>query len=341
MILAEKITQLRKRNGWSQEDLAEQLGVSRQSVSKWESAQSTPDLNRILALSNLFDVSTDVLLKDEAELEMLPPVNADQEAVSPGNEYLNAGPAEPLRPVSLEDANRFLQMKVIEAGRVAVGVMLCIFSPIALILLAQAQEEGRVSISEMQAAGIGILVLMLLVGAAVAIFVYYGMKMKPWEFITKEALETEYGVDGMVRERMERYSGTHTRYMVIGIVLCVLACVPLFIAMIAGGGDFAMVVAVSLLLVAVGIGVMIIVRTSMVYEAMQALLEEGEFSRENKREERRNENVMGLYWLTVVVIFLLSSFLTKRWDMTWIIWPVAGVGCGILAAVLKMMRARE
>ena len=102
-----------------------------------------------------------------------------------------------------------------------------------------------------------------------------------------------------------------------------------------------MVAAVSLLLVAVGIGVMIIVRTSMVYEAMQALLEEGEFSRENKREERRNENVMGLYWLTVVAIFLLSSFLTKRWDMTWIIWPVAGVGCGILAAVLKMMRARE
>jgi hypothetical protein len=145
----------------------------------------------------------------------------------------------------------------------------------------------------------------------------------------------------MVRERMERYSGTHTRYMVIGIVMCVLACVPLFIAMIAGGGDFAMVAAVSLLLVAVGIGVMIIVRTSMVYEAMQALLEEGEFSRENKREERRNENVMGLYWLTVVAIFLLSSFLLKRWDMTWIIWPVAGVGCGILAAVLKMVRARE
>ncbi len=79
----------------------------------------------------------------------------------------------------------------------------------------------------------------------------------------------------------------------------------------------------------------------MVWEAMQALLEEGEFSRENKREERRNENVMGLYWLTVVAIFLLSSFLTKRWDMTWIIWPVAGVGCGILAAVLKMVRARE
>ena len=45
MILADKIIDLRKKNGWSQEELAEQLGVSRQSVSKWESGMSVPDLN--------------------------------------------------------------------------------------------------------------------------------------------------------------------------------------------------------------------------------------------------------------------------------------------------------
>ena len=54
MILAEKITELRKKNGWSQEELAEQLDVSRQSISKWESAQSTPDMNRILKMSDIF-----------------------------------------------------------------------------------------------------------------------------------------------------------------------------------------------------------------------------------------------------------------------------------------------
>ena len=51
MILADKIIQLRKKAGWSQEELAEQLQVSRQSVSKWESAQSVPDLERILQMS--------------------------------------------------------------------------------------------------------------------------------------------------------------------------------------------------------------------------------------------------------------------------------------------------
>ena len=69
MILADKIIELRKKNGWSQEDLAEKLEVSRQSISKWEGAQSVPDMNKILKLSEVFSVSTDYLLKDEIELD--------------------------------------------------------------------------------------------------------------------------------------------------------------------------------------------------------------------------------------------------------------------------------
>ena len=65
MILAEKIMELRKKNGWSQEELAEKMEVSRQSISKWESAQSVPDMGRIVRLSDLFGVSTDYLLKDD------------------------------------------------------------------------------------------------------------------------------------------------------------------------------------------------------------------------------------------------------------------------------------
>ena len=67
MILADKIIELRKKNGWSQEELAEKLGVSRQAVSKWEGAQSVPDIQRILEMSRLFSVSTDYLLKDDMD----------------------------------------------------------------------------------------------------------------------------------------------------------------------------------------------------------------------------------------------------------------------------------
>ena len=64
MTLAEKILSLRTQRGMSQDDLAEKLEVSRQSVSKWETAQSTPDLDKIIRLADLFGVSVDELVRD-------------------------------------------------------------------------------------------------------------------------------------------------------------------------------------------------------------------------------------------------------------------------------------
>ena len=77
MIFADKLIDLRKKNGWSQEELAEKLNVSRQAVSKWEGAQSVPDMSRIIQLSELFGVSTDYLLKDN--LEQAEPVQGSDE----------------------------------------------------------------------------------------------------------------------------------------------------------------------------------------------------------------------------------------------------------------------
>lgn len=63
MNISEKILHLRKANNLTQEQLAEQLDVSRQSVSKWESGQSSPESDKLTALSNIFNVTTDYLLK--------------------------------------------------------------------------------------------------------------------------------------------------------------------------------------------------------------------------------------------------------------------------------------
>ena len=108
MILAEKIVQLRKKNGWSQEELAAQLNVSRQAVSKWEGAQSVPDLDRILQMSALFGVTTDYLLKDE--LEEAEPAATD-------------GQSRRVR-VSLEEANAYLAWRSRAARRIALATFL-------------------------------------------------------------------------------------------------------------------------------------------------------------------------------------------------------------------------
>lgn len=63
MNVADRIQNLRKINGMSQEELADKIGVSRQAVSKWESEQSLPDIEKVILLSAYFDVTTDYLLK--------------------------------------------------------------------------------------------------------------------------------------------------------------------------------------------------------------------------------------------------------------------------------------
>lgn len=69
MILADKIIMLRKKAGMSQEQLAERLGVSRQSVSKWEGSQSMPDMDKAVKLADLFGLSLDSLIRDDLDVE--------------------------------------------------------------------------------------------------------------------------------------------------------------------------------------------------------------------------------------------------------------------------------
>ena len=130
MILADKIIELRKKNGLSQEELAEKLNVSRQSISKWEGAQSIPDMNKILKLSDLFSVSTDYLLKDEIEeMETQVPIEDHDSSVREAS-------------VSMEEANAYLAYKSRIATPMAFAVLLFIVSAAPLIAL-QARKPGE------------------------------------------------------------------------------------------------------------------------------------------------------------------------------------------------------
>ena len=336
MILADKLIDLRKRSGWSQEDLAEKLGVSRQSISKWESAQSVPDMNRILKLSEVFGVSTDYLLKDELEPDGLP------------RETLPVPDTEPpLHQVSMEEAGAFLEYRRMAAGWVALGVMLCILSPILLILLCGAVDAGRLALTEAQAVGIGLAALILLVGAAVALFVTTGLRGSRFEYLQKEAIETAYGVDGMVKDRREKFRGTFGGMLTVGIVLCVVSVVPIFLSLILfGEGEtpakaFPHIVSVAILLGLVAVGVYLIVRAAMIWGGCQILLEEGEYSRGIKAENKRNETLSTVYWCAVTAGYLAWSFISGDWHRTWIVWPIAGVCFGLVLAIARALRSRK
>ncbi|MDD7542688.1 MAG: helix-turn-helix transcriptional regulator, partial [Peptoniphilaceae bacterium] len=165
MILADKIIELRKKNNWSQEELASKLGVSRQAISKWESAQSIPDLERILKMSELFGVSTDTLIKDEVEL-------------SSASFNETADSDNTLRILTLEEANGYLALKEKGTKPIAFGVMLCVLAMIPLIL---SENFVKKAIAE----PVSVIVAFLFVLGGVALFLLNGLPLNAWKWMEK------------------------------------------------------------------------------------------------------------------------------------------------------------
>ena len=403
MIFAEKLIDLRKKNGWSQEDLAERLAVSRQSISKWESAQSMPDMNRILKMAELFGVTTDYLLKDELEPDRLP----EERIAGPD-------PDISLRQVSMEEASDFLKYRTISARRISLGVMMCILSPVLLFLFCGIREQwfagaetpvlpaflsstamlvlcisglallvlsirqsdkglrsiggviggellllagltvlvlnlyaGGWNPTEAQAGGIGLLFLFLLVGGAVALFVTTGLRGSRFEVLEKRLIETEYGVEGMVKDRREKYRKTYTAQLTTGIILCVLALIPLFVVLIAfGEGELSPwreiphIIGLTLLFALAAAGSLLIVHSSIIWGGYQILLEEGDYNRIRKRFSQRNGALSIAYWCFAAAVYFAWSFLSEEWNRTWIVWPIASVCYPVACEIADALRKR-
>lgn len=318
MILAEKIARLRKRNGWSQEELAEKMNVSRQAVSKWESAQTVPDLEKILMLGDLFGVTTDYLLKDEIESE----------------EFSSGGEDSAVRRLTLAEANEYLAWEEKSSLRIAAATFLCVFSPIPLVFLAGAAEAAKYGVTENMATLAGITMLFLLIAAAVAVFISCGFKSEPYKFLEKEMFDTEYGVTGMVSERQKAYRPTYVRCNIIGIVLCVLSPVPV-VAGAMTGDEFLTVVTVCVLLLLVAVGAAFLVAAGVRWSGMQKILQSGDYAPAEKKRNEREAALSAVYWTLATAVYLAWSFSTGGWKETWIVWPVAGV---LYAAVLNFYR---
>ena len=324
MILADKIIENRKKNGWSQEELADKLGVSRQSVSKWEGAQAVPDMKKIVMMSELFGVSTDYLLRDEIE-------NADPSESTP----IDSGLEETVRSVSLEEASSFLENNERAASRISTGVMMCILAPVLLILIGGLAEADFIGISDATAGAGGTAILIVIVAIAVGLFVREGMRNKPYEYLDNTAIDTEYGVSGMVKERRDSYAETHSRLLIIGIMMCIIGAVPMLVIEMtkySNNTDLLPIVGVAMMLVIIAVGVKLIVLTCIRQGGYDRLLEEGDYTKLNKKAGKYD----GIYWAVATVVYLGWSFITMRWELTWIVWPIAGV---LFVAYREVMKA--
>ncbi|MBR4035359.1 MAG: helix-turn-helix transcriptional regulator, partial [Oscillospiraceae bacterium] len=247
MILADKIIKLRKQRGWSQEQLAEMLNVSRQSVSKWEGGLSIPDLDKIIKMSSLFGVSTDYLLKDE--VEEIQPATTEK------------GGADGL-VISMEEAAKFMEIKEKLSSKTALAVVMFILCPVPLILLGALSEGVKMGITEDMAGGLGVAILLVMVAIGVVITILNEMQLSKYEYIGKEEFTLEYGVKGIVERKMEDYAQPHRTSIASGVALCITAVVPMMLAVALSVSDFVMACMVCVLLTLIAMATYIIVRSS-------------------------------------------------------------------------------
>ena len=331
MTFSEKISALRKQKGWSQEELAEKLMVTRQAVSKWESAQSMPDLDKLVQLSEALGVSTDYLLKDEQSQSAPVPATAEQ-TVKP-------------RHVTQEEARRYLQLQTAAIPKTTLGVALCVWSPIALIGLPVLRSTLNWGFPEEICSGIGLCMLLVMVAAGVALLLTASGKLREFEYLEREPIETDNGAREQALSMQREMASFCTRQNTIGVVLCILSVLPLFALMcVPGVPDGYYSLAVCALLLLVGIACLLLVRTGSMRGAVDKLLEQGDYTRENKAKSRFVGAVSAAYWLVVTAAFLFYTFGPNgngQPQYSWFIWAIAGVLYGALMAALSVYRKKS
>ncbi len=221
MRLSQNIAGLRHAAGWSQEELAARLDVTRQSVSKWESGQSVPDAERLVKLSELFGVSVDFLLKGDG-----PPAGERASAAASAARLVTAG-----------EAADYLALRGRAAGAHR-GRDVPVHPVAGLPAAARGRERRRGgALSETAATGYGLAALLVLVAGAVALFIHCGLQSAPLS-VSGRAVHARAGGGGAgARGRLEADKRAYGRKCVAGGVLCVLAALPLLLtAILTGGG---------------------------------------------------------------------------------------------------------
>lgn len=323
MILADKIAKLRKQLGWSQEELAEKLDVSRQSVSKWESANSIPDLNRIIMLADIFEVTTDFLLKDKNE-------NFEQSNQTTQESSL-------IR-VNLEQATRYVQSKLAISSLNTKGVMLCICSVVPLFFFMAMAETNRLNITGDIAGALGVICILLLVSIAIHFFIKTNQYDNEIAVIDNEKFELEYGVHGIFKNKLEKFKPKYNTKLSMSIFLFIISFVPVMVVSQFFDGSDVVMLMIILMLFIISAGIYIISPISAENEAYNAiLLDHGEESIKSKRY-KRSEKLASFYWPLLTAIYLGWSLWTMNWGITWIVWPVGAV---LFTALLGLMELFE
>ena len=243
------------------------------------------------------------------------------------------------RTVTDMEAEDYLSLVKKSAGQIATGVFLCICSPIFILLL-EGIKDFLFPIPDSIVEGVGITGLLLMVAAAVGLFIHAGFRMNEYDYLKKECFLLDEGFAQVVFEMREAGKGMFAFKIAFGVVLCILSVVPILLAETFLHLEFVSVAAVAVMLLMVGFAVALFITAGMEEESYKVILQEKDFTVQKKSGKKIEEALSSIYWPLVVAVYLVGSFISGAWGITWLIWPVAGVLYPVISEMVKI-RVRE
>ncbi|HMN10916.1 MAG TPA: permease prefix domain 1-containing protein [Bellilinea sp.] len=262
--------------------------------------------------------------------------NLNELAAELGISQQMEGKAAENRPLSLTGAQvrKFLSERIEASHGISIGVILCILAVTPLLTLTGLAEMGY--INEKVGIAIGVAILLIVVAIAVYFFITQGIRTEKYEKLEKANVSLDPQTYNEVKRMKEEYQPAFARTIATGVVIILIGVIILVTTAILEIGHQALAIFATVLLLAlVALAVRGFIIAGMRSESYDMLLNEGDYTPSHKKSNRIMDVVAGPYWMLVVVIYLAWSFISGSWESTWIIWPIAGVLFGLIAAVLS------
>lgn len=274
-----------------------------------------------------------IVISEFGNLDELAQELGIEESVAAGNETEGI-------EVTLEEAKNYCKERAKAALRYGIASMMCVWCPIALIFMGGLQES--IGIADGVVAAGGLIPLLLIVAVAVAIFIMTGISMEKYEKYEKEILFLDYKAKQFLEAQRESEKMSGALQVALGVFLCIVSVIPLIIVgSMEFESDMPAVLCVLVMLAIIGVATFLFVFAGTKSESYHILLQEEEYSEYRKKKGSPAHIFDAIYWPVVTVIYLVWSFITADWHITWIIWPVAGILGAAVDAILGVVAARK
>lgn len=282
----------------------------------------------ISEFGNLDELADDLGIREDLQSN-----KKDEQVRDVPRQFLNQTEVQTYRSDSTKAGKKF-----------AFAAFLFIISPIVLIATASLQEQTLESGANLfnrtvQNGVIGLIFLFLCIIAGVVISIFTGIEQSKWDYLEVKLIATDPATRRLVEQDYDSSRKPFAVQIALGVSLVLLAVLQVVItgAMFEENEQY-LAISVSVLLVLIALATYIFIAAGTKRSSMAKILNLDDYSENSIRGKRSTDPFAGPYWILVTAGYLIWSFLTHKWQITWIVWPIAGLVFAAIEGIIGNIR---